>query len=307
MASRKKTTRGKAAPQRAARKSAAEMKAKKGRRRGAAEEPETLPLFGEDALSASAGRAAAASLDASAAKPSARQSHDDEDDDSAEEGAPRARSRKPAGKYSNAEDIGLKQREISVSEFFAKNRHMLGFDSPTRAILTTVKEAVDNSLDACEEAGLPPDIIVEIHETGENRYRLVIEDSGPGIVKQQVPKIFGKLLYGSKFHELRQSRGQQGIGISAAVMYSQLTVGKPVKITSRTGPKSQAHRYELQIDTKKNAPIVLDDGVVEWERPHGTRIEMEIEAVYQKGKRSVDQYLHQVALANPHADIRFIA
>ena len=184
---------------------------------------------------------------------------------------------------------------------------MLGFDSPTRALLTAVKEAVDNSLDACEEAGLPPDIVVEIHELAEDRYRLVVEDSGPGIVKQQVPKIFGKLLYGSKFHELRQSRGQQGIGISAAVMYSQLTTGKSVRITSRTGAKSKAHLYELQIDTKKNAPIVLDDGPVEWERPHGTRIEMELEAVYKKGKRSVDQYLHQVALANPHADIRFIA
>ena len=184
---------------------------------------------------------------------------------------------------------------------------MLGFDSPTRAILTAVKEAVDNSLDACEEAGLAPDILVEIHELSENRYRLVVEDTGPGIVKQQVPKIFGKLLYGSKFHELRQSRGQQGIGISAAVMYSQLTTGKAVKITSRTGAKTKAHLYELQIDTKKNAPIVLDDGPVEWERQHGTRIEMELEAVYQKGKRSVDQYLHQVALANPHADIRFIA
>jgi len=297
--------------QRARRKAVTEAKPRRGGRRAVVEEPETLPLFDE----ATMGRAApgAASLDAAAATGAAKGT---KKSGTARPGAepepepaetPRRRSRKPAGSYSSAETIAQKQREISVSEFFAKNRHMLGFDSPTRAILTAVKEAVDNSLDACEEAGLPPDILVEIHETGENRYRLVIEDSGPGIVKQQVPKIFGKLLYGSKFHELRQSRGQQGIGISAAVMYSQLTVGKPVKITSRTGARTQAHLYELQIDTKKNAPVVLDDGAVEWERPHGTRIEMEIEAVYQKGKRSVDQYLHQVALANPHADIRFIA
>jgi DNA topoisomerase-6 subunit B len=299
---KRKSSRGKTAP-RAGRKPAASARPKKGGRRPAVEEPETLPLFDESAL-APARKSADASLDEVAAgsgratkQPSAE----------AAEASPAPRSRRSAGTYSNAEIIGQKQREISVSEFFAKNRHMLGFDSPTRAILTAVKEAVDNSLDACEEAGLPPDILVEIHEIAENRYRLVIEDSGPGIVKQQVPKIFGKLLYGSKFHELRQSRGQQGIGISAAVMYAQLTVGKPVKITSRTGARAQAHLYELQIDTKKNAPIVLDDGAVEWERPHGTRIDMEIEAVYQKGKRSVDQYLHQVALANPHADIRFIA
>jgi DNA topoisomerase-6 subunit B len=285
-----------AARRRRARKPAAAIRPRK-RKRPVVEEPETLPLFDESTLSRGAAKAAP--------KPAA----------AVVEGAGAgkapvekpARARKPAGSYGTAETIAQKQREISVSEFFAKNRHMLGFDSPTRAILTAVKEAVDNSLDACEEAGLPPDIRVELHEIAEDRYKVVVEDSGPGIVKAQVPKIFGKLLYGSKFHELRQSRGQQGIGISAAVMYSQLTTGKAVKITSRTGAKSKAHLYELQIDTKKNAPIVLDDGPVEWERPHGTRIEMEMEAVYQKGKRSVDQYLHQVALANPHADIRYTA
>lgn len=204
-----------------------------------------------------------------------------------------------------AQSIASRQREISVSEFFAKNRHMLGFDSPSRAILTVVKEALDNSLDACEEAGLPPDILVEITELSETRYRVVVEDSGPGIVKSHVPKIFGKLLYGSKFHELKQTRGQQGIGISAAVMYSQLTTGKSVKVTTRTG-RNKAHLYELQIDTKKNAPIVLDDGEVEWDRRHGTRIDMEIEATYKKGRRSVDAHIHQTALANPHADIRYV-
>ena len=57
-----------------------------------------------------------------------------------------------------------KQREISVSEFFTKNRHLLGFDNPAKALLTTVKEAVDNSLDACEEAGILPTLLVEITE-----------------------------------------------------------------------------------------------------------------------------------------------
>ncbi len=215
-------------------------------------------------------------------------------------------SRRNGGRaYQTAQSIALKQREISVSEFFAKNRHMLGFDSPTRALLTAIKEAVDNSLDACEEAGIPPDIRVQIEEVGEARYKITVADSGPGIVKSQVPKIFGKLLYGSKFHELKQSRGQQGIGISAAVMYAQLTTGKHVRITTRIGPKQDARIYDLQIDTKKNTPIVLDEGVAEWSRDHGTRIEMEIEAAYKKGKRSVDAYIHQVALANPHAEITY--
>ena len=283
-------------PQRAKRK---ERAARPVRKRALAEEPETLPLFGDDSLKSAKDKKTKGGAVVAVV----------EDEPAVEISEPKKPRRGAAAQasYSSAESIAQKQREISVSEFFAKNRHMLGFDSPTRAILTAVKEAVDNSLDACEEAGLAPDIAVEIHELSEDRYKLVVEDSGPGIVKAQVPKIFGKLLYGSKFHELRQSRGQQGIGISAAVMYSQLTTGKSVKITTRTGAKSKAHLYELQIDTKKNQPIVLDDGQVEWERSHGTRIEMELEAIYQKGKRSVDQYLHQVALANPHADIKFVA
>ena len=132
-----------------------------------------------------------------------------------------------------AESMAQSQRDISVSEFFAKNRHLLGFDNPRKALLTTVKEAVDNSLDACEEAGIAPEIWVHIEQTKPNRFRVAIQDNGPGIMKKQIPLIFGKLLYGSKFHRLRMSRGQQGIGISAAGMYGMLTTGKPVKIISK--------------------------------------------------------------------------
>ena len=153
-----------------------------------------------------------------------------------------------------AESMAQKQRDISVSEFFAKNRHLLGFDNPRKALLTTVKEAVDNSLDACEEAGIVPEIWVHIEPTEPNRFKVGVQDNGPGIVKKQIPLIFGKLLYGSKFHRLRMSRGQQGIGISAAGMYGMLTTGKPVKIISKISLRKPAHYYEIQIDTKKNRP-----------------------------------------------------
>ena len=198
------------------------------------------------------------------------------------------------------------QREISISEFFAKNRHLLGFDNPRKALLTAVKEAVDNSLDACEEAHILPQIEIGIDQTGEDRYRVWVQDNGPGIVKQQIPNIFGRLLYGSKFHTLRMARGQQGIGISAAGMYGLITTGKSVKITSRTGPSSKAHYYELQINTKKNRPEIIADSVVEWDASTGTRVEIEMEARYQRGRQSVDEYLVQTALANPHTQIRYV-
>jgi len=113
-----------------------------------------------------------------------------------------------------AEDLAKKQRDISIAEFFEKNRHLLGFDNPRKALMTAVKEAVDNSLDACEESRIQPEISVELIQLSETRFSVIIEDNGPGIVKEQIPKIFAKLLYGSKFHKLAQTRGQQGIGIS---------------------------------------------------------------------------------------------
>src|SRR3989344_3904582 len=149
-----------------------------------------------------------------------------------------------------AYELEKEQKEISISEFVEKNRHLLGFDNPQRALLTTVKEMVDNSLDATEEMRVLPDIFVSVKQLSEDRFCVVVEDNGPGIVKEQIPRIFGKLLYGSKFFKLSQSRGQQGLGVSASVLYSQLTTGKPTKIISKISPKKPAHYYELQIDIK---------------------------------------------------------
>jgi DNA topoisomerase-6 subunit B len=246
----------------------------------------------------------------------------------------------PKRRAVTAESMAAKQRDISVSEFFAKNRHLLGFDNPRKALLTAVKEAVDNSLDACEEAGIVPEIWVHIEPTGPNRYKMGVQDNGPGIVKKQIPLIFGKLLYGSKFHRLRMSRGQQGIGISAAGMYGMLTTGKPVKIVSMTSPKKPAHYFEIQIDTRRNMPEIINgkgdgedipagekgqkyitDHGIEWvshysipdQQSHhhhevrsGTRVTIELEGRYQRGRGSVDEYLEQTAIANPHVTIHYV-
>src|SRR4051812_39235447 len=236
-------------------------------------------------------------------------------------GAPASKVRRRA----TAESMAAGQRDISVSEFFAKNRHLLGFDNPRKALLTTVKEAVDNSLDACEEAGILPEIWVHIEASGPDRFKVGVQDNGPGILKKQIPLIFGKLLYGSKFHRLRQSRGQQGIGISAAGMYGVQTTGKPVKIISKVGANKPAHYYEIQIDTKKNEPQILNgrgEGVeiphgkkeqdaitkhgIEWvSQPHGTRVTIELQAKFVRGRGSVEEYLEQTAIANPHIALHY--
>lgn len=251
-------------------------------------------------------------------KPASKQSATASTKSASSNGTPKRRS--------NAKEMAASQRDISVSEFFSKNRHLLGFDNPRKSLLTTVKEAVDNSLDACEEAGILPEIWVHIEQTGNNRYKVGIQDNGPGIVKKQIPLIFGKLLYGSKFHRLRQSRGQQGIGISAAGMYGVQTTGKPVKIVSKVSVRKPAHYYEIQIDTKINQPKILNgkgEGVdippgekgveyidkhgIEWvDQPHGTRVTIELEAKFTRGRGSVDEYLEQTAIANPHITLHYL-
>ncbi|MFP4045789.1 MAG: DNA topoisomerase VI subunit B [Candidatus Aenigmatarchaeota archaeon] len=204
-----------------------------------------------------------------------------------------------------AEEMALDQREISVAEFFEKNRHLLGFDNPAKALITVVKEAVDNSLDACEEAGKLPKLDIEIEDLEKNKYKIKLKDNGPGIVKEQMPSIFGKLLYGSKFHKLQQSRGQQGIGISASVLYAQLTTGKPAIITSKTDEDSPAKQFKLKIDTMKNEPEIISEEVLDDDFEPGTEIDLVVEGKYLQRYHSVDEYLRQTAIANPYCEIHY--
>ena len=224
-----------------------------------------------------------------------------------------------------AEELAKKQKEISVSEFFERNKHILGFDSANRALITSVKEAVDNALDACEESSILPELLVEIRREGAaaragqtEELVMVVEDNGPGIVKQQIGNIFGRLLYGSRFHAIRQSRGQQGIGISATVMYGQLTTGKPAVVLSKIGEKQPVVLTHLKLDTRSNRPDILkqeplwsadlekDPALAHWrEKEHGTRIEVAMSGKYQRGPQSVFEYLRSTAIVNPHARITF--
>ncbi len=213
--------------------------------------------------------------------------------------------------------MAAQHREISVSEFFAKNRHLLGFDSPRKALLTTVKEAVDNSLDACEEAGILPDITVKIEvapgpdgtrpaPSQADRFIVMVRDNGPGIPASKIGNVFAKLLYGSKFHRLKMSRGQQGIGISAAAMYGQITTGRPCRVISKVADEPRAHLFELSIDTAKNQPVVHEKQQIDWDQPHGTEVVIELVGRYMRGRQSVDEYLEYTAIANPHARIVYV-
>ena len=287
-----------------------------------------------------------------------------------------------------AEELAKGQRAISVTEFFEKNRHLLGFDNKQKALLTCVKEAVDNSLYACEELGhmqeknkekvTLPEITIEIKALSDN-YQLLdekqsvgqmivrkneftviykgkseskqirggklslsfddvafdisgnndklsvlmngnqlrlkknapiflikITDNGPGILSSKIPDIFGRMLYGSKFQSMRQSRGQQGIGIHSAVLYSQLTTGKPAKIISKVKSIKKAKMMKVQINILKNEPEILEEGDEDYPYESGTSIELEIEGLYVSGNKGLDEYVRRTSLVNPHAAITYI-
>jgi len=211
------------------------------------------------------------------------------------------------------EEEGGDHREISVAEFFEKNKHLLGFENAQKSIITVVKEAVDNSLDACEEDEILPEIHVLIDEIGEDKCRVEIRDNAVGLDRETIPKVFGKLLYGSKFHKLQQSRGQQGIGISASAMYAQLTTGEPVTVYSKMEGEP-CHKFVVTIDTETNEPNIIEDEVIDADSDefpgdkdyyfdHGTTIEMDIEAKYTHGHHSVLNYLKHTAIMNPYARV----
>lgn len=291
------------------------------------------------------------------------------------------------GKLISAEEMAKAMREVSIAEFFEKNRHLLGYENPTKALVTIVKEAVDNSLDACDEAGLIPSLKITVKEleartiynimdsngydigevilegrkpvlkikdryakheetkrtenkneyifsvgqkvynvtetkvngdkqielfsgadklkiskTPLGRFRIVADDNGPGVVSKNVSLAFGKLLYGSKFHRLRQSRGTQGIGISGAILYSQLTTGKTAKIVSATD--KEIDDIELRIDVSKNQAHIISQKIEKnKEGKSGLRIELEAEGRYIEGKQGIPEFLKQTAISNPHAKI----
>ena len=213
-----------------------------------------------------------------------------------------------------AERMASNQKQVAISEFFEKNKHFLGFDSLPRSLITAVKEAVDNSLDACEEARILPEIKIQITKLDSNKdiIELKSEDNGPGIPKKSIEKVFGQLLFGSRFHAIRQSRGQQGIGITGVVMYCQLTTGRKTHVRSKIATETSAAIVDIGLDTRKNKATKSGEGRELWELPdgtlkeHGLEITARMKAKYQRGRQSVYQYLRMTSIVNPHADITFV-
>ena len=200
----------------------------------------------------------------------------------------------------------------STAEYFSKNLQQVGFSSQVKAVLTTLKEAVDNSLDACEEEGILPEVWVSVEKVGpgslknSDQVRIRVEDNGPGIEPDDVPKVFGEYLASSKFGKGRCSRGQQGIGISAATTWAQLTSATGARVMTKTKKMRKAVRCIVEVDIKNNKGILREKDTVDWDKEHGTAVEFLIDGRTQlNGEAGLLNYLTGTTLVNPHLTLHY--
>ena len=200
----------------------------------------------------------------------------------------------------------------STAEYFSKNLQQVGFSSQTKATLTTLKEAVDNALDACEEAGILPEVSVFIEKVGPgslknaDQIRIRVEDNGPGIEPDDVPKVFGEYLASSKFGRGRCSRGQQGIGISAATTWAQLTSATGARVVTKTKNMRKAISCVVEVDIKHNRGAMKNRETIDWDRPHGTSVEFLIDGRIQlNGEAGLLNYMSGTTLVNPHLTLNY--
>lgn len=208
--------------------------------------------------------------------------------------------------------LNTKITSSSTAEYFAKNLQQVGFSSPTKAVLTTLKEAVDNSLDACEQSGILPEITVVIKKKGTGSQKntdlveIVVEDNGPGLEADDLTKVFGEYLASSKFGRGQCSRGQQGIGISAATTWAQLTNAKGVVVTSKTNRMRKAIRATVNVDIKGNKGVLKNKEAFEWKKENGIKVEFRIDGRVQlNGDGGIITYLEGTALLNPHLSLNY--
>ncbi|MCL4381319.1 MAG: DNA topoisomerase VI subunit B [Candidatus Marsarchaeota archaeon] len=208
---------------------------------------------------------------------------------------------------SKADEIFREFKQHSISEFFKKNKQMLGYSGVTRSLVTAVHEYVTNSLDACEEAGILPNIKVKIEKQDDTKFKVIVQDNGPGIPKTYIGKALAVILAGTKFHRFVQQRGQQGIGAAGCTLFSQVTTGKPIFVMSNTG--KSAYSCNISIDAKDNKPIIANvEDIKDFDaQAHGLYIEANFaEVKYVMGEHSIYEYLRRTALSNPHLEIKFI-
>lgn len=205
-------------------------------------------------------------------------------------------------------------RRMSVAEFFARHKELAGFSNPARAIYQTIRELVENALDATDTHRILPEIRITIRERPnlatrgkdgkvQMRYTITVEDNGIGVPQSVIADAFGRVLYSSKY-VLKQTRGMYGLGVKAAVLYGQATAGEPVTVESSTRESLYSHQVKLFIDMKKNQPRIVEES--QWKkrgRWGGTRVSITLAGDWSRIRWRVIEYVKRTAIIAPYAEI----
>lgn len=197
--------------------------------------------------------------------------------------------------------------QISPSEFFYRNRDLAGFSNPTRSLYTSVREFVENALDACDQKKILPDIhlsikAVDSEQSDPKHYVLTVRDNGPGVEAKHIPHAFGTVLYGSKFG-LKQARGMFGLGATMAILYGQITTNKPVTVKSCFDGKT-LDEYVMLLDIQKNKPVITKHNTKEASKT-GLAVSIVLEGDYSKAGSKIRDYVSETSLITPYASITF--
>ena len=195
---------------------------------------------------------------------------------------------------------------LTPSEFFEKNKQMLGFTGKIRSLTIVFHELITNSFDAAEQAGILPEINIDLQRLGKEHYILRHSDNGPGIPEDFIMEVYCKMFAGSKFRNI-QSRGQQGLGCSGCVLLSQMTTGESAKVVSgyKENGELKGVKMEFRMDVKNNKGTLIYKEPCEVEHT-GVSIELQFKEVsYSLAEQGAFEYIRRTMIGNPHAKITF--
>ena len=196
--------------------------------------------------------------------------------------------------------------QLTPSEFFRKNKQMLGFSGKIRSLTIVFHELITNSFDAAEEAGILPEIRIDLKQLGKEHYLLRHSDNGPGIPEEFVTQVYCQMFAGSKFRNI-QSRGQQGLGCSGCVLLSQMTTGESTHVISgwKEDGELKGVKMEFKMDVKNNVGDIIK---TEHFTPESTGVCIQLhfkEVSYSLAEQGAFEYIRRTMIANPHAKITF--
>ncbi|KAG9156216.1 hypothetical protein Leryth_021623 [Lithospermum erythrorhizon] len=136
-------------------------------------------------------------------------------------------------------------------------------------------------------------------------YRVSCKDNGRGMPHEDIPNMFGRVLSGTKYG-LKQTRGKYGLGAKMALIWSKMSTGLPIEISSSMKGQSYTSFCRLDIDIQKNTPhIHLHEKRDNKERWHGAQIQIVIEGNWTTYRSKILHYMRQMAVITPYAQFLF--